>query len=75
MLSLESFCQDIEVYSVDEAFLCFKNISEAQAIKTAKKIRASILKQIGITVGVGIALSKTLAKLANHYANNFPNHY
>ena len=68
MLSLESFCQDIEVYSVDEAFLYFKNISEAQAIKTAKKIRASILKQIGITVGVGIALSKTLAKLANHYA-------
>ena len=68
MLCLESFCQDIEVYSVDEAFLCYRNITEAEAIKTAKKIRACVLKQIGITVGIGVATSKTLAKLANHYA-------
>lgn len=72
MLCLETFCQDIEIYSVDEAFLCLKNITETEAVKIAKRIRACVLKQIGITVGVGIALTKTMAKLANHYAKSNP---
>lgn len=65
---LEHICDDTEVYSVDEAFLSFKNITEKEAMDKAVLIRNAIYNLVGIHVGVGIARTKTLAKLANHYA-------
>ncbi len=68
MNTLEEFCKDIEVYSVDEAFLCFENIDEKTAIEYAYRLKNTIATKIGIPIGVGIAKTKTLAKLANHFA-------
>lgn len=65
---LEHLCDDTQVYSVDEAFLCFKHISEKEALDKAILVRNAVFNLIGINVGVGIAHTKTLAKLANHHA-------
>lgn len=70
MRSLEKICDKVEIYSVDEAFLEFSNISEKEAIDLGFKIKRIIATQIGIPVGIGIAKTKTLAKLANHYAKS-----
>ena len=68
MALLESFCKDLQIYSVDEAFLEFDNLTEQQAIDLAFKIKNAVLQQVGIHIGIGIAQTKTLAKLANHFA-------
>ncbi len=65
---LEHICDHTEVYSVDEAFLCFRNLTEKEAQDKAVLIRNAVFNLVGITVGVGIARTKTLAKLANHHA-------
>lgn len=68
MSTLESFCKDIEIYSVDEAFLIFRNITKEEALNLAFKVKNAVSTLVGIQIGVGIAKTKTLAKLANHHA-------
>lgn len=70
MSVLEHLCDHTEVYSVDEAFLCYHNITENEAIEEAVKVRNAVASMVGIQVGVGIARTKTLAKLANHHAKS-----
>jgi DNA polymerase V len=65
MQTLHNFTPDIEVYSIDEAFLGFsEEVSEA-AIAT---IRTTVKRWTGIPVSVGLASTKTLAKIANQQA-------
>lgn len=55
----------IEQYSIDEAFF----IAEAtEATTTAERLRATVFREVGIPVSVGIGLSKTQAKYANAVA-------
>jgi DNA polymerase V len=70
MAVLQSFCPDVEVYSIDEAFLklSFPNQTELSLIDFAKIVRQTVKDWTGIPVSVGIAPTKTLAKLANHVA-------
>jgi len=70
MTILKKYCADVEVYSIDEAFLWFKflNKTELQIIQFFEMIRTAILQQTGIPVSIGIAKTKTLSKLANHIA-------
>lgn len=70
MALLSRFSPHIEVYSVDEAFLRFANITASEAIAHATKIRMAVAHMLGIQVGIGIAATKTLAKLANHHAKS-----
>lgn len=58
--------RDVEIYSIDEAFVKFPDNIPYQ--ETALNFRRKILKQIGISVSVGIAPSKTLCKIAGDYA-------
>lgn len=67
MKTLQTFSPDIEVYSIDEAFINLKGI-QTDFTEYAKLIKATIQKNIGIPVGVGIANTKTLAKIANKIA-------
>lgn len=59
---LEGFSPEVEVYSIDEAFLGV----EDGAI--GEKIRERVLQWVGIPVSVGIAKTKTLAKIAAELA-------
>lgn len=67
---LARHCADIEVYSIDEAFLelRFANQTAASLETWAEDLRARVFTWTGIPVSVGIAPTKTLAKLANHVA-------
>lgn len=65
---IEQYSDDIEVYSIDESFLNYKNFQHLDLIKHNQKLVKHIWKWIGLPVCVGIAPSKTLAKVANHFA-------
>ena len=66
MQSLRMLAPNLEVYSIDEAFLCFDSIINPYDF--AKNIRDKIFKWTGIPTSIGIAPTKTLAKIANHVA-------
>lgn len=67
MTTLERFAPEMEIYSIDEAFLSLKGLPLNYA-SYGRKIRGSVLKNTGMPVGVGIGPTKTLAKLASHIA-------
>lgn len=72
MSILEQFTPDVEVYSIDEAFLQFKGFDHYNFDSYGKAIRNRILKWTGIPTCVGIAPTKALSKVANKIARKFP---
>lgn len=70
MTVLEQEAPQVEIYSIDEAFLDLTGIDAVDDV--ARQIKAKVDQYTGITVGVGIAPTKTLAKLANHAAKAYP---
>ena len=66
MSMLSAASPEIEIYSIDEAFIDFTGIDNSMVL--ANKIREDIKKSTGIPVSIGIAKTKTLAKIANHIA-------
>lgn len=69
MKVLESFSPDMEVYSIDEAFLGLRGFTDLAA--RGHRIKHDVERLTGVPVSVGIAPTKTLAKLANHVAKRF----
>jgi len=59
---------NVEVYSVDEAFVDLSIIRDEELYETAKFIKDTVEMWTGISVSIGVAPTKTLAKLANHIA-------
>jgi DNA polymerase V len=70
MTVLAAFTPDIEIYSIDEAFLDLTGIPAEKTLKLAYKIREKVFRWTGIPVSVGIGPTKTLAKVANHIAKS-----
>ncbi len=68
MTLLTHFCPDIEIYSIDEAFLALDQFDENNLFSYSEKIRNTIKQCTGMPVSIGIAPTKTLAKIANHIA-------
>jgi len=68
MRTLKRFNSDIEIYSIDEAFLDLSNYSDKEVEKVGHEIRSIVLKWTGIPTSIGIAKTKTLSKVANHIA-------
>lgn len=69
MCILESFCDEIEIYSIDEAFLDFTSFAQHYDLTDyGRTIRAYLLRGLGLPVSLGIAGTKVLAKLANRRA-------
>lgn len=71
MACLDDFSPDVQVVSVDEAFIDLtgtKLLFKKNYIVIAKMIRQTIMEKTGIPVSIGISLSKTLAKLASDKA-------
>jgi DNA polymerase V len=68
MRTLKRFNTEIEVYSIDEAFIDLSNFPDQDIEKVGKEIRETVLKWTGIPTSIGIAKTKTLSKIANHIA-------
>src|SRR5688572_9059722 len=60
--------KNVEVYSVDEAFIDLSIFPEHELQKIATEIRETVEQWTGIKVSVGVAPTKVLAKLANRLA-------
>ena len=65
---LKNYCDQLEIYSVDEAFLILNKYSERSFFQRAIQIKKTIKKWVGVSVSIGIANNKTLSKIANHLA-------
>ena len=60
--------KNVEVYSVDEAFLDVSMMGESLFTSYALQVREIVEQWTGVSVSVGMAPTKTLAKVANHLA-------
>ncbi|MBB5022586.1 translesion error-prone DNA polymerase V subunit UmuC [Desulfurispira natronophila] len=73
MATLEHLAPQVEIYSIDEAFLDLSPFSFDPSLPDlADHIRSTVRQWTGITTCIGIAPSKTLAKLANQAAKRYP---
>ena len=70
MSMLAELAPEIEVYSIDEAFLNLEGIQNLQIL--GSEIVRQVTRGTGIPVSVGIAPTKTLAKVANKFAKKYP---
>jgi len=70
METLKMLCgeNNVEVYSVDEAFLDVSMVDKNFLDEHALQLRKTVEQWTGVSVSVGIAPTKTLAKIANHLA-------
>jgi DNA polymerase V len=71
MSILSTYTPNIEIYSIDEAFLDFKGFDNYDLEQYGRNIRKKILKWTGIPVSIGIAPTKALAKVANRISKKF----
>lgn len=68
MDTLSLFTPDIEIYSIDEAFLSLSGFEHKDFTKYGREIKKEVRKRTGLPVSVGIGPTKTLAKIANRFA-------
>lgn len=71
MNCLYEYSPEIEMYSIDEAFLHLARNPQELAL-LAVAIKAAIFKTTGIPISIGLAQSKTLAKLGSAIAKQSP---
>lgn len=69
---LSTYSPEIEIYSIDEAFLKFKGFELFDLNEIGLDMQRTVTKGTGIPVSVGIVPTKALAKVANKVAKKFP---
>ena len=73
MDTIKIFSPDVEVVSVDEAYIDLTSLNKvynSTYTDIIKNIRQTILEKVGIPVSIGLSCSKTLAKLASDKAKS-----
>jgi DNA polymerase V len=66
---------NVEVYSVDEAFLDLSIFPENELQTIAEKIKETVEMWTGIKVSIGVAPTKVLAKVANRLSKKYVSTY
>ena len=72
METLDPFSPELEIYSIDEAFLSLSGFGSRNLTEYGHVIRTTVKRWTGLPVSVGIAETKTLAKIANRIAKRTP---
>lgn len=72
MTILADYSPDMEIYSIDEAFLKLNGFENFNLNDYGLQMRNKIFKWTGLPVSIGIAPTKALAKVANRIAKKFP---
>jgi DNA polymerase V len=72
MNTLAGFTPDIEIYSIDEAFLDFAAHKRVSPMDLGRQIAEKTKRDTGIPVSVGLGPTKVLAKVANRIAKRNP---
>jgi len=71
MKILEGFTPNVEIYSIDEAFLNFDGMSISDFHHYGLQIKNRVQKWVGIPTCIGFAPTKALSKVANRIAKKF----
>jgi DNA polymerase V len=71
MKILEGFTPNLEVYSIDEAFLNFDGMPISDYNSYGLQMKGRVQKWVGIPVCVGFAPTKALSKVANKIAKKY----
>ena len=72
MATIGTIVPDIEIYSIDEAFLDMSYWDGEALEATGRNIVAKVRRDVGIPTSLGIAPTKTLAKIAARFAKKYP---
>jgi DNA polymerase V len=73
MATLETWVEELEIYSIDEAFGLLHRPAGSQDLTAwGEELRRQVQRQLGLPVAVGIAPTKVLAKVANRIAKRNP---
>jgi DNA polymerase V len=72
METLGRFTPEVEIYSIDEAFLNLRGFERRGLEGYAREIRASVRRWTGLPVSIGLCRTKVLAKVANRLAKRWP---
>jgi DNA polymerase V len=73
MTLLGRYVPEIEIYSIDEAFLNFDGFEEHFDLKSyGEEMVRTVKRNTGLPVSLGIAPTKTLAKMASKFAKQYP---
>ena len=73
MSIIAQFAPNIEIYSIDEAFVKFEGFSEDIIDQKCREIIETVMKWTGIPISIGLAETKSLAKVANRVAKKYSN--
>ena len=68
---LATFTPDIEVYSIDEAFLKLDGFELYNLEEYGQQINYRVTKNTGISISIGMAPTKALSKVANKIAKKY----
>ncbi len=60
----KSYTPEVQIFSIDECFLRFTDISREEAVSLSYEIKDSVREKFGYTVNVGVSTNKLLAKQA-----------
>ncbi|KEF43408.1 MAG: nucleotidyltransferase [Cyanobium sp. CACIAM 14] len=75
MASLEAWVEELEIYSIDEAFgRLHRPPGDGDLTAWGRELRHQVRRQLGLPVALGIASTKVLAKIANRIAKRDPSH-
>lgn len=72
MSILSTYTPDIEIYSIDEAFMEFKGFENYNLTQYGEEIVSKVKNCTHIPISIGIAPTKALSKIANKIAKKFP---
>jgi DNA polymerase V len=72
METLAAEAPEVEIYSIDEAFLNLAGLESRGLTDYARRVQATVRRHTGIPVSIGIGPTKTLAKIGNHLAKTQP---
>lgn len=75
MSIFREFSPNVEVYSIDEAFIKLDGLERYGLTNYCRQIRDEVLKRTSIPISIGIANTKTLAKLANRLVKKNESYY
>ena len=74
MMSLLNHCEELEIYSIDEAFGRISRPRHGDLEHWSRALRARLRQDLGLPIAIGVGASKGQAKLANRLAKQVPAH-
>ena len=74
MSLLEQQAEELEIYSIDEAFARLTRPADGDLSGWARHLRARIKRNLGLPIAIGLGRSKSQAKLANRLAKGMAAH-